>query len=138
MAGSFQSNHEDDVISAINITPLVDVVLVLLIIFLITAPVIYQSSIKVQLPQARSGDQNQKSPLSFTLNKEGTLFWDKEMIRWETLSQKLKGLDKSITVETAFISADAKTPHGSVVRLMDELRQAGLNHFAFNVERSVQ
>jgi biopolymer transport protein ExbD len=54
MAGGFQA--DDDVISGINITPLVDVVLVLLIIFMITAPVIYQSAIKVKLPQAKSGE----------------------------------------------------------------------------------
>jgi biopolymer transport protein ExbD len=134
MAGNFHSLNDDDVISSINITPLVDVVLVLLIIFLITAPVIYQTSIKVQLPQAKSGAQNQKSPLTFTLNQEGTLYWKKEVIQWETLPQKLKSLGNGIISETAFISADAATPHGKVVRLMDELRQAGLTRFAFDVQ----
>jgi biopolymer transport protein ExbD len=57
MAGAFDSG-DDELIAGINVTPLVDVVLVLLVIFLITAPVIYQSAIKVQLPKASSGEHS--------------------------------------------------------------------------------
>src|ERR1700746_170275 len=79
----------DDVISGINVTPLVDVVLVLLIIFLITAPALYQSAIKVQLPKAKSGEEANQSPLSFTLLKDGTLLWGKEKLGWDALSKRL-------------------------------------------------
>lgn len=124
---------EDDLISGINITPLVDVVLVLLIIFLITAPVIYQSAIKVQLPQAKTGEQSSRSPLSFTLTRDGQLLWDKDPIDWQALPGKLSALGASVSGETAVISADAATPHGTVIRLMDSLRQAGLVRFALSV-----
>lgn len=133
MAGSFGSS-DDEVISGINVTPLVDVVLVLLIIFLITAPVLYQSAIKVQLPKAKTGEQAQKSPLSFTLSKDGKLMWDKDEITWEALGKRLQALGPNVAEETAIISADEVTPHGVVVRLMDNLRQAGLTRFALNVE----
>jgi biopolymer transport protein TolR len=133
--GSFGSSSSDDeTISGINITPLVDVILVLLIIFMITAPVIYQSAIKVQLPKAKTGESTKKSPLVFTLTKEGQLSWDKDPISWEQLSKKLLQIAGQLSQETALINADEATPHGTVIRLMDALRQAGLTHFALNVE----
>jgi biopolymer transport protein ExbD len=135
MAGSFGSS-DDDFISGINVTPLVDVVLVLLIIFMITAPILYQSAIKVQLPKAKTGEQSQKSPLAFSLSKEGALAWGKETIDWKTLGQRLSAMGERATQETAIISADEATPHGTVIRLMDSLRQAGLTRFALNVEGS--
>jgi biopolymer transport protein ExbD len=133
MAGSF-GGSDDEVISGINVTPLVDVVLVLLIIFMITAPVIYQSAIKVQLPKAQTGEQAQKSPLNFTVTKEGDLMWDKDKIDYDILGKRLAALGDKVTQETAIISADENTAHGKVVKLMDALRQAGLTKFALNVE----
>lgn len=133
MAGSFDSDN-DDLISGINVTPLVDVVLVLLIVFMITAPVIYQSAIKVQLPKATTGEQTARSPLDFTLTKEGNVIWGKEALDWPTLQRKLASLGPQAAEQTAMISADEVTPHGSVIRLMDSLRQVGLTRFALNVE----
>ena len=132
MAGGFQS--EDDVISGINVTPLVDVVLVLLIIFLITAPVLYQSAIKVKLPQAKTGETAERSPLEFSISKEGQLLIGKENLDWAQLGPRLAALGPSAAEQTAIISADEATPHGTVIRLMDALRQAGITRFALNVE----
>jgi biopolymer transport protein ExbD len=132
VASGFQT--EDDVISGINVTPLVDVVLVLLIIFLITAPVIYQSAIKVKLPNAKTGETAEKSPLEFTLSKDGALSLGKETMDWAQLGPRLATLGPNASEQTAVISADEATPHGTVVRLMDALRQAGINRFALNVE----
>ena len=128
------ASTDDEVIAAINVTPLVDVVLVLLIIFMITAPVIYQSAIKVQLPRAASGEEAAKTPLSFTLTKEGKLSWGKDELEWDALGKRLAALGKEVAAETAVISADEATPHGTVIRLMDVLRTAGLTRFALNVE----
>ncbi len=138
MAGSFGNASDDEMISGINITPLVDVVLVLLIIFMIAAPVIYQSAIKVQLPKAKSGDAQEKAPLNFTITKEGTLTLGKEPLDWNSVPEKLAGISKDLSEQTAMISADTATPHGSVIRLMDLLRQSGLTHFALNVEAKSQ
>lgn len=134
MAGSFGSSGEDELIAGINITPLVDVVLVLLVIFMITAPALYPSTLKVELPKAKSGEQAQKSPLNFTINKEGNLLWNKDALDWSMLQKRLSALGESATQQTAMISADQNTPHGTVIRLMDALRQAGITHFALNVE----
>lgn len=134
MAGTFGGGDEDT-ISGINVTPLVDVVLVLLVIFLMTAPVLYQSAIKVQLPKAATGEEaGSKGPLNFTVNSEGKVFWNSEPLSWEHLNERLKGFGEKISEETAMISADQATPHGAVVKLMDSLRAAGLVRFALNVE----
>lgn len=135
MAGGIDFG-DDDEISGINVTPLVDVVLVLLIIFMITAPAIYQSAIKVQLPKAISGEQNQKGPLNFTITKAGDLMLEREQLDWNGLAPRLTALVKGATDPTAVISADEATPHGAVIRLMDALRTAGLTRFALNVDGS--
>jgi biopolymer transport protein ExbD len=134
MAGTFGGGDEDS-ISGINVTPLVDVVLVLLVIFLMTAPVLYQSAIKVQLPKARTGEEAaQKSPLNFTIDASGKVFWNSEELSWEKLGDRLKAMGAQVSEETAMISADEATPHGVVVKLMDALRSNGLVRFALNVE----
>jgi biopolymer transport protein ExbD len=126
---------DDEVISAINITPLVDVVLVLLVIFLITAPVLYQSAIRVKLPSASTGEHAPpKQEFSFTISASGEVAWNNQKVDWDTLAQKLQALDDASRQETAFISADRDTPHGTVIRLMDALRQAGVTHLAMSVE----
>ena len=134
MAGSFGGGDEDT-ISGINVTPLVDVVLVLLVIFLMTAPVLYQSAIKVQLPKAKTGeDAGVKSPLNFTIDAAGKVYWNSEELAWEKLTDKLHAFGPKISEETAMISADQTTPHGVVIKLMDALRASGLVRFALNVE----
>ncbi|NBU19853.1 biopolymer transporter ExbD [bacterium] len=133
MASGFGSSDEE-VISGINITPLVDVILVLLIIFMITAPTIYQSAFQIKLPQAQSADSTPHTPLHFTVNQAGELMWNQEHIAWESLSNRLKSLNKNLTEESALISADEKTPHGVVVRLIDQLKSAGLARFALDVQ----
>jgi len=132
--GSYSHESDDDLISGINVTPLVDVILVLLVIFMITAPVIYQSAIKVQLPDSRTGQKIHKSPFIFTLTKDGMLFWDKEQFNWGELKAKLNSRRNQIKNEHAMINADRDTPHGTVVKLMDLLQQVGLTRFALNVD----
>ena len=134
MAGFSSSGSDDDLIAGINVTPLVDVVLVLLIIFLITAPAIYQSAIKVQLPKAKSGDESSKTPLNFTITQDGKLFLDKVEIAWDSLPARVAALGAQASEQTVLISADQATPHGTVIRLMDGLRQGGLTHFGLSVE----
>jgi biopolymer transport protein ExbD len=137
MAGSSFGGSDEGFFSEINITPLVDVVLVLLIIFMITAPVIYQSAIKVQLPKTQSGESSEKSPFQFTIGKGGELHMgDQRVDDWSTLPQKIQsaGAGKDLSQEVASISADEAAQHGQVVKLMDVLRQTGISRFALNVQ----
>ncbi len=133
MAGNLGEISEDELISGINITPLVDVVLVLLIIFMITAPSIYQSTIKIQLPKAKTTSQTNESHLHFLINSEGQLFWNKTSMDWKTLKNQLKELAQP-SQKTAIISADEKAYHGTVIRLIDALQEVGLSQFSLQVE----
>lgn len=134
MASSI-SLDDDDTISAINVTPLVDVVLVLLIIFMITAPAIYQTALQVRLPKAGTGETAPKTPLNFAITRTGDLSLNRDPLPWDQLPQRLNALGSSAAEQTAIISADSDTIHGNVVRLMDALRKAGLTRFALNVDR---
>lgn len=132
MAG--KSLDSDELVSEINVTPLVDVVLVLLVIFMITAPAIYQSQLKIALPKARSGDEAQAKPIAFEIGKDGALSWNGEPLQWEALAPRLSALGADAKEQGATISADTATPHGTVVRLLDVLKQAGVAKFAINVD----
>ncbi|HMU82350.1 MAG TPA: biopolymer transporter ExbD [Leptospiraceae bacterium] len=134
MAGGVGGGGDDNPIADINITPFVDIVLVILIIFMITAPMLYQSTIDVNLPKADSGQQSEKSTLTFTINKEGELKWDKEKVKWEDVPGKLKALGGSLSTKTAIITADTATSHGTVVKLMDILRKSGVTKVGITVE----
>ena len=133
--GTHLNASDDDIISGINVTPLVDVVLVLLIIFLITAPVIYQQSLKVNLAKATTGESANQQELNITVAKSGELSWNGDPVDWKSLDGKLKSLGDKIGEKTAIISADREAQHGTVIELMDTLRKAGLTHLAFNVEK---
>lgn len=138
MAANLDLGGDEELVSGINVTPLVDVVLVLLVIFLMTAPVIYQSAIKVQLPKAKSGETTEKSPYQFSITKQGEVIWDKEKLGWDELGKRLAAQSNKNPEQTAIISADEAVPHGTVIRLMDLLRQAGLTRFGLNVETSAR
>lgn len=135
MAGQ-NSSPDDEMISGINVTPLVDVVLVLLVIFMITAPVIYQTSINVELPEAKTGEgqSSEKKPLMFTITKDGRVNWAGEFLSWEKLREKLQTIKDRLPQESAIISADQAAAHGTVVELIDTLRQFGLTKFSLNVQ----
>ena len=128
-------SREEEIISSINITPLVDVVLVLLIIFMITAPVIYQAVIKVNLAKASTGEIVNEKQLNISVSKSGELLWNNDPIDWKDLDQRLKNLGEKVSEKTAIITADREATHGTVIELVDALRRQGLTHLAFNVEK---
>ena len=134
MASTF-GGQDDEVISGINVTPLVDVVLVLLVIFLITAPVLYQSAIKVQLPEARTGEKTETGLLNFTLDADGTIFFKGERIAIADVPAKVGTMTDAQKADPVMIGADRKTPHGTVVELMDTLKGLGLTRFGLNVDQ---
>ncbi len=136
--GNLSSDNDDGLISAINVTPMVDIVLVLLVIFMITAPVIYQSAIKVQLPKASSGEKPQKSQFNFVVTKDSEVLWNSEKLGWAEIEDKLKGVSESDKDAPVSISADDKAYHGQVIHLMDLLQKAGLKKFALNVEKVIK
>jgi biopolymer transport protein ExbD len=137
--GSFGgTGGDDELVSGINVTPLVDVVLVLLVIFLMTAPVLYKSAIQVQLPKSTTAtagkEAAQSDPLKFTLSKDGALLWNEKPVAWEELPSRLEPIAKANPESAATLEADQATPHGTVIRLMDALRSSGITRFSMSVE----
>ncbi|MCC7440716.1 MAG: biopolymer transporter ExbD [Bdellovibrionales bacterium] len=132
--GSGGFGQDDDVISGINVTPLVDVVLVLLVIFMITAPAIYQTAIQVELPSAKTGDQRADTPLEVSVTKDGEMTLGKAVVSLDQIRAKVKEVIASKPDATAIIHADRATAHGRVVEIMDTLRDAGLFRFALSVK----
>jgi biopolymer transport protein ExbD len=135
MASGTQDN--DDEITGINVTPLVDVMLVLLIIFMVTATYIVNQAINVNLPKADTGENSAKSKnLAFVLDSKSQLYLNGDPISFDDLGSRIeaeKGKDGPSELH-ALIAADKETPHGSVVKLIDTVRKHGITDFAINVE----
>lgn len=130
--GSFESGSTARPMADINTTPLVDVMLVLLIIFLVTAPMMTQS-IKVDLPQAEGAAiTEQPKVVQLALDAEGHVFWDSEPIADDaTLTQRLSAAATQKPQPELQLSADRETRYQRLAELMSAVRTAGLTKMGF-------
>ena len=113
-------------LAEINVTPLVDVMLVLLIIFMITAPML-QHELDVNLPVATGTPQvNAEDRVILTVNKQGNIYLDQTAYTLDTLRPKLQALYQTRRNKDIFLRADADVPYGKVVQVMDEVKKAGI------------
>lgn len=130
-------NDGDDMpaISEINVTPFVDVVLVLLVIFMVTAPMIMKDAIGIALPKAASSDEKKVNTLSFAITQSGNILINGELGGREEVTRVVKDALASGNPAQAMISADKKALHGDVVRVIDWVKSAGLSRFAIQIER---
>jgi len=110
----------------INVTPLVDVMLVLLIIFMITAPML-QHELDVNLPVATGIPQiTTEDQVVLTVNKQGNIYLDQTTYTLDTLRPKLQTLYQTRRNKDLFLRADADVPYGKVIQVMDEVKKAGI------------
>jgi biopolymer transport protein ExbD len=132
MAGG-ASNDDDGLISGINVTPLVDVTLVLLIIFMVTAKIIVSQGMPMDLPKAASGESVQ-TVFSVELSADGRTRVDSEGVANDeaisALAKTAHGRNKDLR---AVIRADKKVEHGRVIHVLDLLKRAGIAKIAFAV-----
>jgi biopolymer transport protein TolR len=113
-------------LSEINVTPLVDVMLVLLIIFMITAPML-QQGLDVNLPVASGTSQSEREEqLILTVTKQGEIFLNQTAYTLEALLPKLRALYQARPDRDVFLRADSSVPYGTVVQVMDEVKKAGI------------
>jgi biopolymer transport protein ExbD len=135
MAGTLASRGRGrEMISGINVTPLVDVVLVLLIILMVSANYIVSRSLKVDLPKTESSDGSPDKPNTVVLTKTGTLLYNDEPISEPKLVESLKALTSKDPDTTLVVSADKEVAHGTVVHMLDAAKLAGISKFAINVQ----
>ncbi len=115
-------------LEGINITPLVDVVLVLLLIFMVTAPVL-QSGVEVAVPQTRTVNQLTEEHRVITLDKDQNVFLDDKPVNVHDLPELLQHGMKN-TQETVYVRADQRVPFGAFASAMDALKQAGITNIS--------
>ena len=116
------------VFSEINITPFVDVVLVMLIIFMVTAPLM-QTGIEVELPQTESKELQVREDEQFviTIKKDGTLLINKNDFTITELEQKLAALVKNKRLKDVYIKADKNVKYGVVIEVMAAVKKSGID-----------
>lgn len=129
MAVSVDEN-DDDVMSEINITPLTDVLLVLLIIFMITATFISRTGFNINLPQARTKEQSKPTEVKVFITKEGKVFSQGQWIRDRGMEESLKELLSRSKGDRLVIEADKDVNYGLVITVMDRAKKAGFSSIA--------
>lgn len=130
----WEDSKEPDMITGINVTPLVDITLVLLIIFMVTATLVLAPALKVELPHASNRMESPASPLSITLTADGRLYLNGNRVTENLLTDKLNNLTRTNHNLTAVIAADKNVTHGQFIRLIDLLELHGVAKFAIQVE----
>jgi biopolymer transport protein TolR len=112
--------------SEINVTPLVDVMLVLLIIFMVTAPMMMEG-VDVNLPQTKTKSiKTQEDPLILSVTKNGDVFLENHTVKLEDLGQKIETVFKYRKEKEVLLRADKDIPYGFVVKVMAEVKRAGI------------
>jgi biopolymer transport protein ExbD/biopolymer transport protein TolR len=113
----------------INITPLVDVVLVLLVIFMITAPVL-QSGIEVQVPKTRTVKEITVPRQVLTIDRDSQVFLGDKLVTLQELPQKLRQPGVDPAKQVVYLRADQRVPFGAFASLMDAVKQAGISNIS--------
>lgn len=120
-------------LAEINIIPFVDVVLVLLLIFMLTAPMMYRG-IDVNLPKAASKPTAVEERMILTVTKDRTLYLNEKTVSLATLETQLRDTFKDRTDKTLYLKADAGLAYGAVVETMDRVRRAGIERLGMVTE----
>jgi len=125
-AGQSKWGKDLEPMGEINVTPLVDVMLVLLIIFMVTAPLLTQG-VNVNLPEADAPSLQQNvEPLVITIRANGKIYMQKHSINIKQLAPRIQAMRKAKPNLPVFIRGDAKTPYGRVAAVMGRLESAGI------------
>ncbi len=117
----------------INITPFTDVVLVLLIIFMIATPFIYQSSMKVELPKASKSEETSRD-IIINIDAQGDVFLEDAKVDLNTLKYKLRAMVRNKPDASVIINGDKNVRYDSVIQVMDVLTQAGVKTPGLGIE----
>jgi biopolymer transport protein ExbD len=135
MAASTQ--QDDEIISGINVTPLVDIILVVLIIFIVTASLVLRNNVPVELPRAQSAEQSLEGLINLAVTSGGELYLNGRPGRLDDLpalvSQAREKIGRGGKV-SAFISADVNARYGKFAEVIDRLRLEGVSDIALDTK----
>lgn len=122
-------------IVGINVTPMVDIMLVLLVIMMVSSLYIVSRALKVELPKSASSDESTQSPVTVTLTKDAKVYLNGELISGDDeLSARFLKARAGGAEPNLVVSADAEALHGRVVHVIDSAKQQGIVKFAINVQ----
>ncbi|MDP2312122.1 MAG: biopolymer transporter ExbD [Pseudomonadota bacterium] len=133
MAGKL-GGGSDEPMTEINIVPFVDIVLVVLIIFMVTATYIVSPSIKVNLPEAATGENVESSSLGITVAADGSLFLDGAPVTEDGLRAAVRAAKAEKADVVCLIAGDKDARHGDVTHVIDVVKQEGVAKFAINID----
>ena len=120
-----KANGRRGLMAEINVTPLVDVMLVLLIIFMITAPML-STGLEVDLPQTKAGELKSQKPLLIAIDRQGRIFIENKEIPLSRLSVWLREAKKTGLIKEVNLKADKNCPYGLVAKVLGELEAVGI------------
>ncbi len=123
------------VMSEINVTPLVDVMLVLLIIFMVTAPLL-QQGIDVNLPKAKGKDMPPEERIALVIKKDMKVYMNDSPVSMADMRRKLQAVSKMNP--NVFLKADKDVPYGFVVEVMGEIKEAGIEKLGMVTEPAIR
>ena len=127
------ASNDDDMITAINVTPLVDITLVLLVILMVTASYVVSKAIPLELPRGATGETT-PTTLSVSIDRDGKTYLDATPIDEPTLRQRIKAAHTADPEVRAVIAADGRTSHSNVVHVIDLLRREDVTKFALDID----
>jgi biopolymer transport protein TolR len=128
-----RKRQKAQLMAEINITPFTDVVLVLLIIFMIATPFIYQSSMNIQLPKASTSKEISRD-IIIGINAQGEVFLDEKKTDLETLKLRLTGMVRRKPESSVIINGDKNVKYDSVIQVMDAVTKAGVKNPGLGIE----
>ena len=133
------SDPDEPVIADINVTPLVDVMLVLLVIFMITAPMMHRG-IEVALPRADAKNlpMRVEDPLVVSINRDGVVYLGNTPIHRTQLVERLTPVLEARQDKSVFLKGDRDVPYGSVIEVLDTMRRGGIEHIGMITEGDPQ
>ena len=135
MAGGIQGN-DDEPISAINVVPLVDIILVVLIIFMVTAPLVLKPVIDINLPKSSSGEEAPQAPLTVAIGKDGSLAVNGEAASTESLAVLATSLVREKPETAAILQADKSVTLETLTAVIDVIKSSGIKKVAFSTDKT--
>lgn len=122
-------------ITEINVTPFVDIILVVLIIFMVTTPMIMKPSININLPKAASGEETTPTQMNLAIGADGVIQLNGKTTAEEEVQTAASALLAKNPETQAIIAADKDVPHGKVIAVIDAIKSAGVTKFAISIDK---
>lgn len=135
MGSIYGSSDSDEPIASINVTPFVDIILVVLIIFIVTTPMIMRPSLNIHLPKAASAEGTVPSQLTVSVAASGETQLNGNPVASADIKQRTADLLAKTPGLQAIITADKDISHGRVIEIIDQIKSAGVSKFAISVIR---